>query len=128
MSPVHDQEGKKPDPRVKRTRELLQQALMDLIREKSFPSITVQDIAEKATVNRVTFYAHFVDKYALLEYTMRQMIRQQLRRQVPEHTHFSTENLARLILTICEFLTEMGHQCQPPRTQFEPLMENQIKA
>ena len=98
------QEEKKLDPRVKRTRQLLQQALMDLMREKSFQAITVQDIAERATVNRVTFYAHFQDKYALLEYTMREMFKQRLRSQVPEGSPFSSENLARLILTVCEFV------------------------
>jgi AcrR family transcriptional regulator len=121
-------EEKKLDPRIKRTRLLLQQALIDLMAEKSFQSITVQDIAERATVNRVTFYAHFEDKYALLEYTIREMIKQQLHRQVPEDAPFSRENLARLILTICEFVGEMGHRCPPPHGQLETLMEKQIKA
>jgi AcrR family transcriptional regulator len=123
-----EQDEKKVDPRIKRTRQLLQQALMDLMREKSFQAITVQDIAERATVNRVTFYAHFEDKYALLEYTIREMIKQQLRSQVPAGAPFSQENLARLILTVCEFLAQMGHQCPPPHGQLEPLMEKQIKA
>ena len=123
-----EQDEKKVDPRIKRTRQLLQQALMDLMREKSFQAITVQDIAERATVNRVTFYAHFQDKYALLEYTIREMIKQQLRSQVPAGAPFSQENLARLILTVCEFLAQMGHQCPPPHGQLEPLMEKQIKA
>ncbi len=54
------------DPRVKRTRKLLQAALIELLAEKSFEAITVHDIAERSTINRATFYAHFVDKYALL--------------------------------------------------------------
>ena len=111
------QDEKKVDPRIKRTRQLLQQALMDLMREKSFQAITVQDIAERATVNRVTFYAHFEDKYALLEYTIREMIKQQLRSQAPEGSSFSQENLARLILTVCEFLAEIGGHCPPPHGQ-----------
>jgi len=123
-----EREEKRLDPRIKRTRQLLQQALMELMAEKSFQAITVQDIAERATVNRVTFYAHFADKYALLEYTMREMFKQRLRSQVPEGSPFSPENLARLILTVCEFLAEMGRQCPPPHGQLEPLMEKQIKA
>lgn len=122
------QDERKLDPRVKRTRQLLQQALMDLMAEKSFQAITVQDIAGRATVNRVTFYAHFEDKYALLEYSIRQLFKQRLRSQLPTGSSFSPENLARLILAVCEFLAEMGHQCPPPHTQFEPLMEKQIKA
>ena len=123
-----DKDEKKVDPRIKRTRKLLQQALMELMREKSFQAITVQDIAERATVNRVTFYAHFEDKHALLEYTMREMFKQRLRRQLPEDSPFSTENLAQLILMVCESLTEIGGHCPPPLGQLEPLMEKQIKA
>ena len=51
----------KLDPRVKRTRTLLEQAFMDLIQEEGFQGVTVQDIAERAGVNRATFYAHFAD-------------------------------------------------------------------
>jgi AcrR family transcriptional regulator len=96
--------------------------------EKNFQAITVQDITERATINRVTFYAHFQDKYELLEYTIREMIKQRLRSQVPEDAPFSPENLEGLIMTICEFLGEMGHRCPPPYGQLETLMEKQIKA
>jgi AcrR family transcriptional regulator len=123
-----EKKEKKLDPRIKRTRQLLQRALMELMAEKSFQAITVQDIAERATVNRVTFYAHFEDKYALLEYTMREMFKQRLRSQLPDGSLFSPENLARLILMVCELLAETGRQCPPPHGQLEPLMEKQIKA
>ena len=54
------------DPRVKRTRALLQESLYRLLRTGSFEGISVNDIAEAATVNRATFYAHYADKYELL--------------------------------------------------------------
>lgn len=60
------------DPRITRTRKLLREALATLLAEKSFASITVQDIAERATVNRATFYAHFTDKFALLDAMIRE--------------------------------------------------------
>jgi AcrR family transcriptional regulator len=119
--------ARKEDPRVIRTRQLLVQAFMALLNEKSFQSITVQNITERATVNRVTFYAHFQDKYALLEYTIRTMIQERLHSQLPEELDYCPENLARLILTVCEFLDEMGRHCPPPYGQLEPLMEKQIK-
>ena len=125
---VLEPEEQKLDPRIKRTRQLLQQALMELMAEKSFQAISVQDIAERATINRATFYAHFEDKYALLEYAIREMIKQHLYRQVPEDAPYSLENMTRLILTICEFLGEMDHRCPPPHGQLETLMEKQIKA
>lgn len=55
------------DPRIRRTRLLLQDALVQLLNKKGFDEISVQDIAEEATINRATFYAHYPDKYVLLE-------------------------------------------------------------
>src|SRR6202167_1883316 len=55
------------DPRIRRTRKLLQGALGSLMQTKSFDEISVQDITEAATVNRATFYDHYTDKFALLE-------------------------------------------------------------
>jgi len=55
------------DLRVRRTRLMLQEALMALAVEKGFAAITVRDITERAMVNRSTFYRHYLDKYDLLE-------------------------------------------------------------
>jgi AcrR family transcriptional regulator len=63
--PISDCEVR--DPRIRRTRQLLQGALMQLIGSKPFDDISVQDITDAATVNRATFYDHYVDKFALLE-------------------------------------------------------------
>jgi AcrR family transcriptional regulator len=59
-------EVKKLDPRVIRTRTMLRDALVSLIAEKGFDAITVQDIADRATLNRATFYLHYQDKHDLL--------------------------------------------------------------
>src|ERR1700679_1190491 len=55
------------DPRIRRTRVLLQESLGKLLETKGFDKISVQDITEAATVNRATFYDHYTDKFALLE-------------------------------------------------------------
>ena len=62
------------DPRVYRTRKLLQQAFMELTVEKGFAALTVLDITERAMMNRSTFYRHYLDKYDLLEQYMDEMI------------------------------------------------------
>ncbi|MGH2627707.1 MAG: TetR/AcrR family transcriptional regulator [Anaerolineales bacterium] len=121
-------ETNKLDPRVRRTRQLLLRALQDLMAEKPFQSITVGDIAERATVNRATFYAHFDDKYALLEFSVREMFRERLRRELPEIHPFGPRGLETLIQAVCDFVAEMGGHCPPPHGQYEPLMEKQIKA
>ena len=54
------------DPRIKRTHLLLRDALIALISEKSYPAISVQEITERATLNRATFYKHYQDKDDLL--------------------------------------------------------------
>lgn len=59
----------KDDRRIRRTRSLLQEAMVTLILEKPYHKITVQDIIDRADVGRSTFYAHFPDKEALLAST-----------------------------------------------------------
>ncbi len=54
------------DRRVQRTRQALHQALTEIILEKRYDKITVQDIIDRADVGRSTFYAHFLDKDDLL--------------------------------------------------------------
>jgi AcrR family transcriptional regulator len=66
------QRSSRVDPRITRTRKLIRDALTSLIAEKSFEAITVQDIAERATINRATFYAHYADKFALLDALVRE--------------------------------------------------------
>lgn len=52
----------KIDRRIRRTQQLLHEALINLILEKGYEDITVQDIIDRADVGRSTFYAHFLDK------------------------------------------------------------------
>jgi AcrR family transcriptional regulator len=52
----------KTDRRVQRTRELLQKALIDLIGERGYDAITIQDIVDRANVGRTTFYLHYNSK------------------------------------------------------------------
>ena len=61
------------DLRVRRTRKLLQKALLDAASEKGFAHVTVGDIAERAMVNRATFYRHYEDKYDLLRQYMEEL-------------------------------------------------------
>lgn len=54
--------GAKADRRVVRTRDTLGDALVELMQEKSFEDITVQDVLDRAGVGRSTFYTHYRDK------------------------------------------------------------------
>lgn len=57
---------KKTDARVRRTRDALGDALVALMQEKPFDTITVQDVLDRANVSRSTFYSHYSDKDDLL--------------------------------------------------------------
>ncbi|WNS76146.1 TetR/AcrR family transcriptional regulator [Bacillus sp. DTU_2020_1000418_1_SI_GHA_SEK_038] len=53
--------------RQNRTKEHLKQALIDLIKEKGYHSVTVKDIVDYAAYNRSTFYVHYLDKMEIAE-------------------------------------------------------------
>jgi AcrR family transcriptional regulator len=58
--------NKKTDARVRRTRDALGDALIALMQEKAFETITVQEVLDRAHVSRSTFYTHYSDKDDLL--------------------------------------------------------------
>ena len=120
-------EEEKLDPRVKRTRQLILRAFEDLLAEKNFESISVQDVTEKAEINRATFYAHFSDKYALLDHSVSQMFKQEIEKRTLNACHYTPENLRNLILAVCEFLSRVHSECAQPHQQFESLVEGNIK-
>jgi AcrR family transcriptional regulator len=55
------------DPRVLRSRQMLMESLLRLLTRKEFADISIQEIADEATLNRATFYLHYPDKNALLQ-------------------------------------------------------------
>ncbi|NPV55819.1 MAG: TetR family transcriptional regulator [Anaerolineae bacterium] len=117
----------KLDPRVKRTRALIQQAFNELLAEKGFNAISVQDITRQAEINRATFYAHFPDKYALLEYSIRQAFMQALEKRTLSACHYSPDNLKALVVIVCEFLAQANNLCKAGENHFESLVENQVR-
>lgn len=54
------------DLRIRRTHKLLWEALMALMAEREFETISVKEICDRAMVHRTTFYKHYEDKYDLL--------------------------------------------------------------
>jgi AcrR family transcriptional regulator len=76
----------KPDRRVQRTRTLLQQALIALIRERGYDAVTIQDIVNRANVGRTTFYLHYTGKDDLFLHCHDAILGQF---QLSPHTHLS---------------------------------------
>src|SRR3984893_18802285 len=74
---------KKVDPRGQRTRHLLPQAFLELMPQQGCLAISIQDIAERATLNRATFYLHFDDKYQLLDRIVQEQFHQLVTKDLP---------------------------------------------
>ncbi|MBI5944957.1 MAG: TetR/AcrR family transcriptional regulator [Chloroflexi bacterium] len=117
----------KLDPRVRRTRGLILQSFESLLAEKNFEAISVQDVTAKAQINRATFYAHFQDKYSLLDHSINKMFMQEIEKRTLNVCSYSADNLRNLILAVCDFLSRLHTDCAQPHQQFESLVETTIK-
>jgi AcrR family transcriptional regulator len=118
---------KRVDPRVRRTRELLVRAFWELVAEKGHTGLTVQEIAERATINRATFYAHFADQYELFDHAISEAFRGELRRRLPDPSGLTEENLRALILAACDYLAGLNTACSRTDRQFRPLIESRVQ-
>lgn len=116
------------DPRIQRTRQLLRQSLLDLLWDKSFDDISVQDIADRSTVNRATFYDHYTDKFALLDDLIEQCFLDVLtKKQVPAKID-SPEDLRQIMLAVCDYLHQLNTGCTKHQRQFAPIVEAKVKS
>jgi len=103
---------------------LMMQAFNDLLEEKrNIYSISVYDIAARATVNRATFYAHFEDKFAFLEQWMTEKFKAIIGKRVPEDAEFNEDTLRILVRTLFDFLVRFRQYLTPGDKQFEPMFE-----
>lgn len=66
----------KVDRRIIKSQEAIKKALVELMGEKNFNQITIQDIADKANVSRKTIYLHYLDKFDLLDKLIEEHINQ----------------------------------------------------
>jgi len=67
MAQLLQPETEATDPRILRSRRMLMDSLERLLKTKELEDISIQEIADDATLNRATFYLHYSDKNALLQ-------------------------------------------------------------
>jgi AcrR family transcriptional regulator len=103
--PVSDCELR--DPRQKRTRRLLQDALRKLLQEKPFEAILVQDITGAATLNRATFYDHYPDKFALFEAMVGGEFLELLKKRNIRFDGTWSSAIEAIVLAVCDYLKEI---------------------
>jgi AcrR family transcriptional regulator len=95
------------DPRIRRTRQLLQGALRTLMQSKSFEEISVQDITDAATVNRATFYDHYNDKFALLDALAAGEFHKLLHERQVSYDGACPTAASAIIRATCDYLVQM---------------------
>jgi AcrR family transcriptional regulator len=93
------------DPRVLRSRQMLMEALLRLLTRKEFDDISIQEIADEATLNRATFYLHYPDKNALLQAMTATRFRDLIARRGLSFTNCDSA-LRAIALGVCDYLAE----------------------
>jgi len=116
------------DPRVRRTRDMLFRALGELLHEKTFEAITMQDIADRSTINRGTIYAHFKDKFALLEGLVRNEFDGILKARMEGASGGCPGGVRQLILAVCDYVSKLTSCSESHQRPFEPIVESTIRS
>ena len=93
------------DPRVLRSRQMLMESLVRLLSRKEFDDISIQEIADEATLNRATFYLHYPDKNALLQAMTAARFRDLIVRRGLSFTNCDGA-LRAIALGVCDYLAE----------------------
>lgn len=94
--------------------------------EKGFMATTIQDIADRANVNRGTFCAHYPDKYALLDELMRDHFQSLLKRSLPPEPRWNRRTLRLLVKIVLEHFEDEYRQCDPIEV-IDPIIERATK-
>jgi AcrR family transcriptional regulator len=93
------------DPRILRSRRMLMDALAKLLDRKEFDEISIQEIADEATLNRATFYLHYPDKNALLQAMTDARFRRLVDRRGLSFSNCD-QALRAIALGVCDYLAE----------------------
>lgn len=106
------QPQKAEDRRARRSRRLLKQGLLELMREKKFSEITVRDITERMDLNRGTFYLHYPDTTSLLQSLEDEML-QEAQRMIDEHLPEVSEGMLQPVFEpILEYIAAHREECR----------------
>lgn len=96
----------KEDRRIQKTKAAIAAALMSLLEEKDFSHISINDIAERANVNRGTIYFHYEDKYDLLNKLMDKKLKELKETCQSIDLNFSPQKLEVDFCTVYRFFDE----------------------
>ncbi|WP_310830662.1 TetR/AcrR family transcriptional regulator [Paenibacillus pedocola] len=116
------------DPRVIRTRQHILEAFADLLRKKDFDKIRIGDITTKAAVNRSTYYAHFPDKFALVDGLLGEGFMSFVHNRVEPGAEFTEDTMRNIVIALCEYHQATNKRCIKSYDSVAPFIEKNIKA
>lgn len=96
------------DKRITKSRKLIQDSFLSLANKSPFENITVKDISERANVNRATFYAHFKDKYDLLDSFISDEFMTIVSSRISPDAKLNEKTLRDLIFIMCDYHKTVG--------------------
>lgn len=124
---LNKKEITKVDPRVLRTRRLLIASFITVAQVKVFKDITIKEITDEATVNRATFYAHFIDKYDLLDAVISEKTVKIIQDKLNSHDTLNEATIIKIFLAVTNFQPELSTQCRKSYESISAIIEQKIK-
>ena len=101
----------KTDRRVKYTKMVLKESLIELLKKKNIAKISIKEICEKADINRATFYAHYTDQYDLRLKIENEMI-EDINNYLNNYSFKNQENVSLdMLVKIFEYIKENAEVC-----------------
>lgn len=115
------------DPRAIRTRQLIIDAFNALIATKDFNQITIKEITERATINRATFYAHFLDKYELLDIVLSEQLEALMEENFRDYTQLDEVAVTHMFEAIIHVHEMLHMHCRRGYNTFTQMIEDKAK-
>nr|WP_193581115.1 TetR/AcrR family transcriptional regulator [Paenibacillus aceris] len=110
--------------RTTQTKQSLINAFIQFVSKKDFEKITIADITKAAQVNRATFYAHFKDKFELLDFIIGDSASAAIINRTTGEVKFDQDSIHKLVLALCDFYEQPNIRC---RSSYVSLVVPQLK-
>lgn len=117
----------KIDPRAIRTRRLITDAFDQLMSFKDFDHISVKDITSLATINRATFYSHFVDKYELADVMLTEKIQDIMNEHFNCFEKLDEKMIIKMFQSISQIHKNLFTNCRRGYDTFGQMIEEKVK-
>lgn len=108
------------------TKQSLINAFVTLVNEKDFEKITISDLTRGAKVNRATFYAHFNDKYELLDYMIDKSATTVIEERTSGVVRFDEDSISQLVLAVCDYHQQPNFRCRQSYLSLIPLLKDKM--